>query len=170
MLSYTGVYSTYDDLHIVDGTKPSPHNISIACYSEHDCLHHKVHIVWFINVNKTQQEPFKYFAFDSDLLYSEFGMSITSTCPAYQCQSTLTLPSDEKLNNTEISCGAYTEVCPGVIKFRSNTVTVITKENLVPPTSTSKVRSTPPISATASSPTPTPISNRVSEDKPGIHQ
>lgn len=102
------------------------------CYAKHVCLHHKVNVVWFININSTQDTPTKYSASDSSQLYGESGILIHSTCPEYECQSTLTLPRYEELNNTDILCGGFTEVCPGEITYLPKSVKVITKRVPLP--------------------------------------
>ena len=130
-----GVYSAHicDDNSIIDATKQStPANISITCHAKHVCMYHKVHVVWLINVHGSEGAPTRYSTSDSDLLYEEYGISIQSSCPDFECVSTLMLPTDERLNDTKVLCGAFTEVCPGELQHPPSTVTLITKR-LTPP-------------------------------------
>lgn len=120
------MFSTYDDIDpIINFTKLTTHNASMTCHSHHLCYSHQVDIAWYLNISSLQ-EPLEYFAGDSELAYSEYGMSIQSTCPDYECQSTLTIPNDNILNNTVIWCGGYIEICPKTKQSISNPVTVIT--------------------------------------------
>ena len=126
LLLYVAVFSTYDDVDpIISFMKLNARYASITCYSHHSCYSHQVDIVWYLNISSNQQEPVEYFTGDSELAYSDYGISIQSTCPAYECQSTLSMPNDEALNNTLVWCAGYTEVCPET-KSTSNPVTVVT--------------------------------------------
>lgn len=130
-----GVYSAHvhDNNSVIDATKQSTQtNVSITCHAKHVCLYHKVQVVWLININSSQDTSTKYSTSDSDQLYEEFGVSIHSTCPDYECYSTLTLPTDEDLNNTQVLCGAFTEVCAGELKHPPRSVMVITKQPPLP--------------------------------------
>lgn len=128
------VYSSYDNTGIsaIDAFRPSPHDVSITCYAEHVCNHHLVHIVWFIKMGDRKQETRQYSSSDSDLLRKNFGISLTSTCPEYNCQSTLTIPCQEALDKIQVSCGAYTEACPNTVKYTSDVITVHTKMKIPP--------------------------------------
>lgn len=131
---YADVYSTYDhtDISIIHASEPSPHPISISCYAEHVCQHHLAHVVWLLAVSGGPEQQYLAAA-DSDLLLSEFGISVTSTCTEVDCRSTLVLPCHEELNATRVRCGAYVDVCPGEVTSRSSAVTVVTREYRPPP-------------------------------------
>ena len=119
-------YSTYDEtgISIIDSSEPSPHPITITCYAQHVCSSHPVHIVWHVKINNSVEQT--YSLSNSTTLNSEFGMTLTSTCPDYECTSTLVLPCLDKLNNTHVSCGAYTDVCPHRVTCNSSAVTLVT--------------------------------------------
>ncbi len=124
---FLDVFSTYDDVEpIINFTERDVRTASITCYSHHVCHNHRVNIVWYLNIRSSLHEPVEYFTEDSELLHSEYGISIQSNCPAEECYSTLRMPNEEGLNNTVIWCGGYTEVCPET-KTTSHPVTVITK-------------------------------------------
>lgn len=133
LYSLADIYSTYDNTDIIDASKPSPHPVTITCYAEHVCLHHQVSIVWLMSIGDDSEK--KYSTSDSELLQSKFGISLESTCPAYDCMSTLVLPCLENINGTQISCAAYTAACPDVVTSRSSVVTLLTKasQHLPPP-------------------------------------
>ena len=116
------VFSTYDDVApIINFTSLNVHNTSITCYSHHLCYHHQVNIVWYLNTSNGLHK----FQADSELSRSEYGISTKSTCPATECQSTLSVPNDPALNGSVIWCGAHTEVCPD-IQSTTNPVLIIT--------------------------------------------
>ena len=152
------VYSTYANNSVIDATTSPTHNVSITCYAKHICLYHKVDITWLINFNSIQDKPVKYSTSDSDKLYKDHGVLISTRCPEYECYSTLTLPRDGKLNNTSIVCGAFTEVCPGEVKYSPNSVVIVTKRKAEPPSvlELSMPRPSLPTSA-ASTPTQSPV-------------
>ena len=121
------IFSTFANNSVIDATSPT-HNVSLTCYAKHICLYHKVDIMWLINLNSTQDKPAKYSTSDSDKLYEDHGILIGARCPEYECYSTLTLPRDKNLNNTAIACGAFTEVCPGEVKYSPNSVIIVTEK------------------------------------------
>ena len=74
-----------------------------------------MHIIWLVAIGSGSEQQYSP-ALPSDLLLlSKLGISVTSTCPGTQCESTLVIPCREDLNRTRVRCGAYTDVCPGEI-------------------------------------------------------
>lgn len=126
---FLGVYTTFDDLPVLtvthERTRPS---IDLTCYSQHLCLYHKVHIVWFIKTKQVHATSEQIFTSESKsdmkILEDNFGISVTSRCPAYECHSTLTMKQSMTVNS-EVWCGGYTEACPGSIKHNSTRTVVI---------------------------------------------